>query len=646
MKKQVMRYRRHFCLTAYCLASLLVVSCISTPATLASVDKAYRERDTTYLQRVKDGAIRAADSQTRLIAEQRLLDILQRQLATDLETAKKNGDTTFLEKVADSTVYPGRTDLLQRRALAYATSLRQVSLSEAIEKANAAEDIAFLDSMVSNTTNRYLSPALKQRAGMYSKAVRAKIEKREAEAKAKETSLKLQSAFEAGDTEYLRTLAAFTDGKKHSAFEIEQGKAAATYLRVLGDPTKSIEKFKNSPLDMRVQNIPLSIKSWISISPEKYLEPLVKTLLAGVYDPFEKVKLIHDWIADNIRYNFEGFLSGKLGDNSWAGVLKSGRSVCAGYANLFGRMCELGGIVSKEISGFSRGYGYDPFTESIRESNHAWNAVRILGKWYLVDVTWDSGYINYFKQNVKDYSPEYLFADPMQFLYSHFPERAEDQLLNNPISWEDFSHLPDLDRAFFDYGLGLPNDLSGGVMKASDSCRIDISCPNSVLLDAVIFDDKSKPIEGAGFIIRQKSTASILASFPISGKYRIVLFARKVGAKSTRFDSAMSIAVDYSGIAQTMPAYPLIYGSYYDLGCNLIAPLGGVIAAGSRLDFSIRIPGVRELGYDSGKGITRLQTDADGVFSYSGQLPDIKKFEVFALDKNGRWIGILKYIVR
>ena len=47
-------------------------------------------------------------------------------------------------------------------------------------------------------------------------------------------------------------------------------------------------------------------------------------------------------IADNIRYNFEGYKKGDLGDNSWAGAIKTGILLCAGYA---GKIVEQGSLV-------------------------------------------------------------------------------------------------------------------------------------------------------------------------------------------------------------------------------------------------------------------------------------------------------------
>mgnify|MGYP006299736615 CR=1 len=55
------------------------------------------------------------------------------------------------------------------------------------------------------------------------------------------------------------------------------------------------------------------------------------------------------------------------------------------------------------------------------EENHAWNAVRIEGAWYLVDVTWDSGSLSSSGNFIPEYDTSYLFISPRPLIYTHFP---------------------------------------------------------------------------------------------------------------------------------------------------------------------------------------------------------------------------------
>jgi hypothetical protein len=101
------------------------------------------------------------------------------------------------------------------------------------------------------------------------------------------------------------------------------------------------------------------------------------------------------------------------------------------------------------VSGYARGYGSSLFgAENPHSSNHAWNKVKIDGNWYLIDTTWDSGYVS--GQNfTAQYKTDYLFPDPLHFLHDHFPLSPDDQLLPTPLTAEEFVKLPMVKPGFF-----------------------------------------------------------------------------------------------------------------------------------------------------------------------------------------------------
>ena len=90
---------------------------------------------------------------------------------------------------------------------------------------------------------------------------------------------------------------------------------------------------------------------------------------------YQKVKLIHDFIVNNTRYQFTS--------NCYSayGALVEGKAVCQGYAQLAYKMLTEAGLKCYTITGkANNGSG----TQS-----HAWNMVRVGKKWYYLDVTWD-----------------------------------------------------------------------------------------------------------------------------------------------------------------------------------------------------------------------------------------------------------------
>ncbi len=101
--------------------------------------------------------------------------------------------------------------------------------------------------------------------------------------------------------------------------------------------------------------------------------------------PLDKIRFLYVFITSNIRYDVDAFLNGKESATKPDDVLKSGKAVCQGYANLFHEVCWLLGIRSQIVSGFSKGYGFNGKMDS--KSNHAWIAIYINDQWHLLDPT-------------------------------------------------------------------------------------------------------------------------------------------------------------------------------------------------------------------------------------------------------------------
>jgi hypothetical protein len=64
-------------------------------------------------------------------------------------------------------------------------------------------------------------------------------------------------------------------------------------------------------------------------------------LTEGIADPFLKVKIIHDWMINNIRYDYTAYDTGNITAQSAGATLKYGKAVCSGYASLFKIMYEM-----------------------------------------------------------------------------------------------------------------------------------------------------------------------------------------------------------------------------------------------------------------------------------------------------------------
>jgi hypothetical protein len=87
--------------------------------------------------------------------------------------------------------------------------------------------------------------------------------------------------------------------------------------------------------------------------------------------------VIHDWIADNVEYDWS------FEEYSAYAALYLGKAVCQGYSLLMYKMLEQAGISARIVRS--------------NAMDHAWNMIYLCGNWYHVDVTWnDQGSFIYY----------------------------------------------------------------------------------------------------------------------------------------------------------------------------------------------------------------------------------------------------------
>ncbi|MBR3703874.1 MAG: leucine-rich repeat protein [Oscillospiraceae bacterium] len=99
---------------------------------------------------------------------------------------------------------------------------------------------------------------------------------------------------------------------------------------------------------------------------------------------YERLKIIYDYICENIVYDYDNLPNSTymLKYSAYAALI-NGTAVCQGYANLLYRMALEAGVDTRIISGYGNG------------GAHAWNIVKMDGKYYYLDATWDAPYFDF-----------------------------------------------------------------------------------------------------------------------------------------------------------------------------------------------------------------------------------------------------------
>ena len=255
---------------------------------------------------------------------------------------------------------------------------------------------------------------------------------------------------------------------------------------------------------------------------------------------FEQAWLIYVWITDNIEYNMYGLMSGNLGQNDPDSVLRTGLSVCEGFASLYERLCQVVGIECRKISGYSKAFGYSTGGK-LNKEYHAWNVIKIDNKWYYVESTWGAGYADSVtKKNVKRFEPYWFLTPPDVFLYKHYSESC--QLQSKRITLEEFEKMPNFELKFHLNGIGLLTHNSSTIVAPAESPLIlEFSAPHTTLIIGDLKDFQSgEEAENTVFIQRDfvdKSKYVVKIVLPRKNTfYKFSLYAKQTSSNQQTYD--------------------------------------------------------------------------------------------------------------
>lgn len=130
-------------------------------------------------------------------------------------------------------------------------------------------------------------------------------------------------------------------------------------------------------------NYPAEITKEEFLKRYKEVNDKVDSILSSIIKPgmdeIEKEMAIHNYVVLNTQYDYENLLNGTIPYESYTpyGILINGTGVCDGYAKTMCLLLNKVGIECKRVTGTANGGG------------HAWNLVKINGKYYYLDATWD-----------------------------------------------------------------------------------------------------------------------------------------------------------------------------------------------------------------------------------------------------------------
>jgi hypothetical protein len=148
----------------------------------------------------------------------------------------------------------------------------------------------------------------------------------------------------------------------------------------------------------------------------KTVSTVAELLTQDIETEHEKFRAIFRWITDNIEYN-------KTAQNVADAdkVVRKNKAVCQGFSNLLKEMCNVVNIPCEMITGYTKTESRD-INSKQKKTDHAWNCVKLYGKWYLVDVTWATSKFNVVTHKFqKEFDDYYFLTPPEKFILDHYP---------------------------------------------------------------------------------------------------------------------------------------------------------------------------------------------------------------------------------
>ena len=339
---------------------------------------------------------------------------------------------------------------------------------------------------------------------------------------------------------------------------------------------------------------------------------LAAYLVEPAQDEREKAYAIFRWITANIAYD-----TAPDAACSDAQVILSRRSaVCSGYAVLFQALAEAAGLKAEIIIGHSKRFGAWPSQQLEERPNHAWNAVQIAGQWELVDCSWGAGYLDEGRRFVPRFSPHYFMTAPETFAYDHLPLDSRWQLLDPPVSTDEYLRRPQVRPPFFDCGLRLVSH-HAAVIDAERSLTVVVGAPEEAVLAAALYREGEQLDDGCTFTQREADGFSIHARFPSAGAYVLRIFARRRDDPGCAYAWALDYAVQAHG-GEEGDGFPKTYSPFLARNCHLEQGLSGALPAGGTVKLSLTVPSAEDVMVATGGSFQHLPAQGS---RFAGEVP-------------------------
>ena len=321
----------------------------------------------------------------------------------------------------------------------------------------------------------------------------------------------------------------------------------------------------------------------------------VETLSQYLTSPWEgdrnKAYAIFRWLSFNVAYDVDGFFgrTEKKGCDA-ASVLRQKTSVCAGYANLFEALGKAAGLQAHTVEGYAKGYGFEP-GQRIKDTNHAWNGVQINGEWFICEPTWGAGYLGADLMFHRSPDMAMFLMDPEYAICSHYPADEKWQLLDEPISKEEFEKLVVPSGRIHQMGVELLSHKQT-IYDIGDTDNIEMMfySPSLKILRGDLKDCSGKEYEGRKWtqiLPSGLNQVKLRAQFPAPGKYKLNLYVRDDVSNNKWHHGVEYVIHTQKGVERNRGGFPQLGSEFYEAGFGLDHPFENIVSEDGKACISL-----------------------------------------------------------
>ncbi|WP_157730243.1 transglutaminase domain-containing protein [Tenacibaculum jejuense] len=275
------------------------------------------------------------------------------------------------------------------------------------------------------------------------------------------------------------------------------------------------------------------------------VEKLAKNINRDFNTDEDKTKALYAWLTKNVRYDLKEFYNPNrqtktsfryrteeekqqkikaINEKIVRKTLRTRKAVCEGYARTFAEVCSLLNIENEVVAGHVRNSAQEIGNSSL-SANHAWNAVKLNGKWIYIDATWGAGAETNGRW-IRRFNPYYYNIPKKKYFKTHFPEKSIWRLRVGRITKEQYYNQPVFSNDFLKTNVTLKSP-NAGILKRGKGNVVTIKLGNAKQREFFVgFLGSSRAVKPEKVV--SKSTTTVRFVPPPGTKQCFLLMDREV----------------------------------------------------------------------------------------------------------------------